>query len=258
MLRFCQTNRLLMDMKVFLAGGTGATGSLLAKALLDRGHEINMVVRSKRRLPDEIQNHALVSIREASLLDLSDRDLKESLNGCHAAVSCLGHTLSFRGIYGKPRNLVTDATMKLCKSIEDLKPYKPIKLILMGSSGVQNRARGEVVSVPQRIILSLLRWLVPPHRDNEMAAEFLQNELALSSTSIEWAVIRPDSLVNEATVSPFVTFPSPIRSAIFDSGKTSRINVADFMVKMLEDDSLWARWKGEMPVLYNEEFAVKD
>jgi len=240
-------------MKVFLAGATGATGQLLARLLLERGHELCLVVRSKGRVPTELREHASVKIREAALLDLNDDELKDLVAGCHVVVSCLGHTLSFKGLYGKPRNLVTEATRRLCTVVESLRPEEPIKYILMNSSGVRNRALNEVVSLPQKAVLQLLYWLLPPHRDNERAVVFLQNTIGLSNQWIEWVAVRPDALVDAASISEYTEHPSPQRSAIFDSGKTSRINVADFMARLIEDSTLWDTWKGEMPVLYNVE-----
>jgi hypothetical protein len=46
--------------------------------------------------------------------------------------------------------------------------------------------------------------------------------------------------------------PSPTRSAIFDAGKTSRINVAHFMSTLITDEAVWEKWKGQMPVIYNK------
>ena len=60
-------------------------------------------------------------------------------------------------------------------------------------------------------------------------------------------------LINEAEVSEYIVHPSPIRSPIFDAGKTSRINVADFMVSLLKDAELWGNWKYKTPVIYNIE-----
>jgi hypothetical protein len=45
---------------------------------------------------------------------------------------------------------------------------------------------------------------------------------------------------------------SPIRSAIFNPGETSRINVGDFMARLILDPYLWSNWQGQMPVIYNE------
>jgi hypothetical protein len=47
-------------------------------------------------------------------------------------------------------------------------------------------------------------------------------------------------------------YPSPIRSAIFDAGQTSRINVGHFMAELITNDDTWQQWHGQMPVIYNE------
>lgn len=68
---------------------------------------------------------------------------------------------------------------------------------------------------------------------------------------MEWAAVRPDGLINEDRVTEYELYPSPVRSAIFDAGKTSRINVAHFMANLITDESAWQEWKGQMPVIYN-------
>ena len=56
---------------------------------------------------------------------------------------------------------------------------------------------------------------------------------------------------DDPEVSDYRVFPSPVRDPVFDAGKTSRINVADFMARLITDDGLWTAWKGQMPVVYN-------
>ena len=63
--------------------------------------------------------------------------------------------------------------------------------------------------------------------------------------------MRPDGLIDEDTVSSYTVHESPTRSAIFNAGKTSRINVAHFMTELASSESLWQEWKGKMPVIYN-------
>ena len=58
-------------------------------------------------------------------------------------------------------------------------------------------------------------------------------------------------LIESPEVSSYSLHPSPTRSAIFDAGKTSRINVAHFMAELIHDDVLWRHWRGQMPVIYN-------
>ena len=64
--------------------------------------------------------------------------------------------------------------------------------------------------------------------------------------------VRPDNLINADEVTEYEVHPSPIRSAIFKAGKTSRINVAHFMAELITDENTWAKWWGQMPVVYNK------
>ena len=69
---------------------------------------------------------------------------------------------------------------------------------------------------------------------------------------VEWTAVRPDGLIDEEKVSEYEIHPSPIRSAMFNAGKTSRINVAHFMADLITDNNTWNKWKGQMPVIYNK------
>jgi len=70
---------------------------------------------------------------------------------------------------------------------------------------------------------------------------------------IEWVAVRPDNLIDEDQVSAYEVHPSPIRSAIFDAGMASRINVGSFMADLITENESWNRWKGQMPVIYNKQ-----
>jgi hypothetical protein len=98
--------------------------------------------------------------------------------------------------------------------------------------------------------------LLPPHVDNEQASDYLRTTVGQKDAHIEWAVVRPDSLLDEEEVTEYEVHPSPIRSAIFNAGKTSRINVGSFMADLITDESIWKMWKGQMPVIYNTESTV--
>ena len=105
-------------MTTLVVGATGATGQHLVQQLLDRGHYVKVIVRSPEKLPEAIRANDRLSVIHASVLDLSDSEMAEHVNGCDAVASCLGHTLSFKGLYGSPRRLVTDATRRLCNAIK--------------------------------------------------------------------------------------------------------------------------------------------
>ena len=221
--------------------------------LLNRGQQVKIIVRSNNNLPDAVIDHDRLTVIQASVLDLSDAEMAQHVSGCDAVASCLGHNMSFKGIYGQPRRLVTNATRRLCSAIRVSKVDTPVRFVLMNTTGNRNRDLPEPISFGQKIVIGLLRLLLPPHVDNEQAADYLRSIVGQNDSAIEWAAVRPDGLIDESEVSEYEIHPSPIRSAIFDAGKTSRINVAHFMAELITDDQLWNQWKGQMPVIYNRE-----
>jgi len=239
-------------MTTLVVGASGATGRLLVEQLLKRGQNVRIIVRSPENLSAFLKNHDNVSMIQASVLNLSDAEMARYVKGCGAVASCLGHSISLKGIYGHPRRLVTEATRRLCQAIKANQSAAPTRFVLMNTAGNSNRDLQEPVSLGQRCVIWLLRLLLPPHVDNEKAADYLRTRIGHNDGAIEWVAVRPDNLINEDEVTGYEIHPSPTRSAIFDAGSTSRINVAHFMARLITEDDLWSRWKGQMPVIYNK------
>ncbi len=240
-------------MTTLVVGATGATGRLLMRQLLDRGVHVKAIVRSPDRLPDDVTNHPRLSVIRASLLDLSDTEMLRHVSGCDAVASCLGHTISLRGIFGRPRRLVADATRRLCNAINAAQPVKPVRFVLMNTTANSNHDISEKYSFGEALVIGMVRLLLPPQVDNEKAADYLRTTVGRNHAVIQWAVVRPDTLIDANAVTEYDAYPSPTRSPIFDAGSTSRINVAHFMADLITDDPVWNRWKGQMPVLYNRQ-----
>lgn len=239
-------------MTILVVGASGATGRHLIEQLLIQGHNVKAVVRSPERVPDSWKSNARLKIITASLLELSAKEMQELTLDCDSVASCLGHNLNWKGIYGQPRKLVTDATRRLCSAIEANNPESPIKYVLMNTTGNRNRDLNEPISFAQKCVIGLLRLLLPPHVDNEKAADYLRTQVGQNNQFIEWVAVRPDGLMDEGEVSDYEIHPSPIRSAIFNAGKVSRINVGHFMASLISDGNLWNKWKGQMPVIYSK------
>ena len=238
---------------ILVLGGTGATGRLLLDQLLERKQRVRAIVRDRTRLPAHLQDHPDVEVIEASLLDLTDEELRRHVEGCRGIASCLGHTLSFKGVFGPPYRLVRDAVRRLSAAARATSREEPVRFVLMGSSGVRNHDLQESRPIAEHLVVALIRLLVPPHADNEQAAKALRVGVGQDDPAIEWCVVRPDSLIDEDTAGPYELAPSPTRSAIFNAGKVSRIQVAHAMADLLTRDDLWDEWKGRMPVQYGQE-----
>ncbi len=243
-------------MIILVVGASGATGIRLVEELLNRGHDVKAIVRSAEKISDGIKNHKCLTVIAASVLELSDKELEQHVAGCGAVASCLGHNLTFKGLFGKPRRLVTDATRRLCMAIKANKSETSTKFVLMNTVANRNRDLNEPIPFSQKLIIGFLRIFLPPHADNEQAAEYLRIVIGQKDKAIGWAAVRPSSLIDEDKTSEIEIYPSPTRS-ILDDGKISRINVGHFMADLITNDELWQQWKGQMPVIYNKSTAYK-
>mmetsp|Transcript_42094 Transcript_42094/g.61758 ORF Transcript_42094/g.61758 Transcript_42094/m.61758 type:complete len:270 (-) Transcript_42094:294-1103(-) len=261
-----------METTTLVVGATGQTGKHVVAQLLKRKQNVHAVVRSKQRLFDAL-NQILddtsydaakddrLSVTEAAVLDMTNEEMASKVSKADAVVSCLGHTMSLKGMYGHPRTLVTDATKRLCNAIQvternssnmdERKP--PTKFILMGSDGVANPAgTDDKRSFSERAAISAIRAIIPPHSDNELAAKYLSKELAQKeSKSIEWTVVRPTDLI-DGDVTKYELFAKP-KGSLFGGEKATRSNVARCMVDLVLNKELWEEWKFKMPVLYNND-----
>jgi hypothetical protein len=125
------------------------------------------------------------------------------------------------------------------------------RFILMSTTAYTNRKTGEVNTFGEKLVFSLLKVLLPPHKDNMLAADYLVYKLG-ANTNIDWVAVRPDSLFDEDNVSEYEIHNNKVRSPIFDPGKTSRINVSSFMVELITNDKLWQEWKLLLSITKNK------
>lgn len=234
---------------VLLLGGTGRTGKRVLRQLLKRGVDIRVVVRAAERLPAEIAGESGLAVLEADLLSLSSEELLRQVRGCDAVVSCLGHTASFRGIFGAPRDLVLRATARVSQQIEALQPQAPVKFILMSSVSVNHPGGFDSRSAFEKTVLWLLRGVVPPARDNQRAADFLYHDIGTSHALIQWVAVRPDTLL-EGDESEYTVHERPVAS-LLASTRTNMANVAHFMCDLATSPTIWADWNGKLPVIIN-------
>ncbi|MHB1194000.1 MAG: NAD(P)-binding oxidoreductase [Longimicrobiales bacterium] len=236
---------------VLLVGGTGRTGGRVLTQLLDRGVHVRAIVRSAQRLPAGVLGRPGLVVVEADLLSLGDEALLQQVRGCDTVISCLGHVLSLKGVFGPPRDLVTRATARLCRAIEAARPDAPVRLIVMSSVSVNHPgAREPRRGALEKMVLWLLRGLVPPAGDNQRAADFLHDQVGTGDPFVRWVLVRPDSLL-EGDVTPYALHET-IVDGLFKPGSTNMANVAHFMCELATRPTTWNDWSGELPVIVNE------
>jgi NAD(P)-dependent dehydrogenase (short-subunit alcohol dehydrogenase family) len=235
---------------VLVVGGTGRTGGRVVRQLLGRGFRVRTIVRSADRLPEGVAADPRLSHMEADLLSLGENDLFAQVRDCHAVVSCLGHNISVKGVFAPPRNLVTEAVRRLCRAIDGSRPDSPVKLVLMSSVSVNRPGAVEPRrGALEKLVLRVIRGVLPPAMDNQQAAEFLDREIGTRNPRLEWVCVRPDRLL-EGDVSHY-TVRETLVSSLFRPDSTNMANVAHFMCELVEDPGTWAKWAGKLPVVVN-------
>jgi len=237
-------------MKALVLGASGATGKLVVKQLIEKNIHARIVVRESAILPKQILDDKNVEIIKGNINDFKIEKIKDLVKDCDSVVCCLGHNISFKGIVGPPHKLVSNAVVKTITALESLNQNS--KFILMSTTAYTNKKINEINDFKEKIIFSALKLLLPPHKDNMIAANHLIYEVG-TNTSIEWVAVRPDSLFDEENVSEYEIQNKKIRSPILNPGKTNRINVSHFMVELLTNDKLWQEWKYKTPLIYNKE-----
>ena len=208
------------------------------------------IVRAARRLPPGVADDPRLTVVEADLLSLGGDDLIAQVRGCDAVISCLGHVISVKGLFGPPRDLVTRATARLCQAIQASRPDTPVKFILMSSVSVNHpEAPDPRRSTLERVFLWVLRGLLPPAEDNQTATDFLHGVIGMRDPLVQWVAVRPDTLL-EGDVSEY-SLHATLVSSLFKPASTNMANVAHFMCDLTTDPPTWDRWVGRLPVIVN-------
>lgn len=241
-------------MTTLVLGASGATGKELVNQLIMMGQNVKLILRLNAKIPEKWEDNNRISIVRASISEITVTEMAGYINDCQSVASCLGHNITLSGIFGKPRKLVTNAVALICKAIERNSSGNTFKFVLMNTTGNRNKNLNETLALTEKIAMGLIRFLIPPQSDNEDAADYLRLHIGQNNKKIQWVAVRPDSLINDSNVTEYELFASPTRSPIFNSGKTSRINVGSFMARLIVENDLWESWKGQMPVIYNKSF----
>jgi len=239
-----------MDGTVLLVGGTGRTGQRVLEQLLTRGIRVRAIVRSPHKLPSGTAGQSNLTVVEADLLSMSEEDLLRQVRSCQAVISCLGHVTDIKGIFGPPRDLVTQAVSRLCGAIAASQSSAPVKFILMSSVSVHHPGGLDVRrGWAEKAFTWILRSLVPPSKDNQRAADFLVEYIGAGSPSVQWVVVRPDTLV-DGGLRQYALHENLV-SSLFKPDKTNMANVAHFMGELVEAPRVWEAWQGKLPVIIN-------
>ena len=202
-------------MKLAIFGATGRTGKPLVEQALAQGHEIRALARDPSKL--EVSQEKLLVIHGDVL---NAADVAETLAGCDAVLSVLGQTK------GSPKDLQTVATRHI---VAGMKTHGVTRVISLTGAGVRDpNDRPKLVDRVFGLLLATVARSVI--QDADAHAEVLRQ------SGLEWTLVRGPRLTEGPRTGSY-----KVGYVGKDSGtQASRADVADFMLRQLEDDT-WVR-----------------
>jgi putative NADH-flavin reductase len=198
-------------MKLVVLGATGATGLEIVRQALDRGHSVTALVRSPERLKPFGDR---ISVKHGDLLNSAD--MEEVLKGHNAVVSGFG-----------PRVPISKADEHLLEqfatALTSAMLHTQVRRVVVESVAFLFR---DSIMPPAYILGKLL---FPG-----IVADASAMEKVFEKSGLDWTMVRPPELTDKPYTGTYRIREGHLPRFGF---KISRADVADFMIKAVEDHS---------------------
>lgn len=200
-------------MKILVIGATRGVGLQLVHQALDHDHDVTALVRDVGRMP--LQNERL---RIAAGDILNGVSVLKAMTGQDAVCICVSHPPT-----REPVSLFSAGTRFV---LEAMATQRVRRLVCVTGIGAGD-SYGHGGFVYDKIIFPL--WLRTIYEDKN------RQESMLRSSSVDWVIARPGFLTNGPKTEHYRVLHD--LSGVV-AGKISRADVAHFMLRALQDDSL--------------------
>ena len=196
-------------MKIAVVGSTGGSGREIVKQALAAGHDVTAFARSPEKLGD-IHNDRL-TISKGDVHNYNDVEV--AILGQDAVLCALGNPTL------KPDKTTSEGTRNIVRAMTE---HGVRRFICETSLGVGDSREQAGFFFSKIIIPTLLK--------NAIADKEIQEQI-IRESGLDWTIIRPGGLTDgERTGNYRAGLDRDI------SGRISRADVADFMLRQLESD----------------------
>lgn len=208
---------------VLIIGASKGIGLESVKQALGAGHTVRAMARSVVRVPG---HHDRL---ETVIGDALDRKaVTQALSGVDAVIQTLGVSAG-PGMIFKPVRLFSQATRVLVSAMEESGVKRLISLTGFGAGDSRNRG-----TMLYNTAFHL--FLGRAYDDKDV------QERIIRQSALDWVIVRPGILTNHRHTGAYQVLVDPGQ---WRSGCVSRADVADFLVKQIDDDT----HIGQTPVL---------
>jgi putative NADH-flavin reductase len=198
-------------MKIVVFGASGGTGRELLKQALDKGIEVTAFVRDAKKVED-IQNPNLVTV-SGNVLNMED--VGPAVTGQDAVLYAVGA--------GPKRTTIREQGVRVVT--EAMQAANVRRLVCLSSFGVGDSKTDLSFFTRYFVVGIFLRHAFADHE---------RQEAVIKDCALDWTLVRPPHLKEGSHTG---TYRHGLTLAFGDiKGWISRGDLADFMLKQLEDD----------------------
>lgn len=210
--------------RVLIIGASKGIGLETTRQALEAGHLVRALSRSAAA--SGLSNPNLEKVRGNAL---ESRDVEAALDGIDVVIQALG--VSSLGELFRPVSLFSDSTRLLVSAMEG----KAVQRLIC-VSGFGAGDSGASVSCLQHLPFQIVFG-------RAYADKSLQEQL-IKASSLDWTIARPGVLTNGRRTGRYRILDKP---SAWRNGIISRADVADFLVRQIEDRT----YLRKAPVLIN-------
>jgi putative NADH-flavin reductase len=200
---------------VLIIGASRGIGLETVKAALAAGHSVRALARSARRIR---LDHRKLEKMAGDALGLAT--VKRALTGVDVVIQSLGVAAGLEAIL-KPTRFFSKATRVLVTAMEEAQVKRLICVTGFGAGDSRGRG-GFLYNTAFHLLLARV------YGDKDVQERIIRN------STLDWVIVRPVILTDGPKTNDCRTLVDP-RS--WTCGFISRADVADFLVKQIDDDA---------------------
>ncbi|HEV7346892.1 SDR family oxidoreductase [Telluribacter sp.] len=198
--------------KIALFGASGQTGMEFVTIALDKGYQVNALVRTPEKLSIKHQN---LEVFKGDVLN--QKDVQTVIKGCDVVVSLFGH------VKGSPEWLQTNGTKHITSA---MKQEKVDKIISLSGGGLPYPEKDQP-KFPDKMIRFIMKIAVP-----KILNDAVEHHKVLANSDLKWIIVRGPRLTNDKKAGTYRVGWVGVNA----STKIARADLADFILKQIEDE----------------------
>ncbi len=207
-------------MKLTVFGASGRTGRPLVEQALAAGHEVTAFVRDPAKLG---MDHERLTVVEG---DVKDREkVQEAVAGADAVLGALGHTKS------SAKNVQAAGTENIVAAMEESGVRRLVSLTGAGVGDPKDEPK-----LFDKAITTLLKLL-----QKDVLEDAENHARVIENSGLDWVIVRGPMLTEGEKKGEYRVGYIGKNSG----SKISRADVADFMLRQVEDDT----YLGQKPMV---------